>query len=141
MSSNDRTGQGLQHHQNAANAAKAAGIAKVFYTSHQGAASDSRFWPAVQHYETEQLLERAGIEFVALRNGFYTNTFDFLLGPVEQTRKITAPEDGPTTWTTHADLARATAKILADTEVVKATGKIVYLVNPRAVTLEQVAAA
>ena len=141
VSSSDRAGNGLKHHQNVIAAAKSAGIAKIYYTSHQGAAATSAFWPAVQHYNTEQELEKSGIDYVALRNGFYTNTFDFLLGPVAQTHKIVAPKDGPVNWTDHEDLALATAKILADPELVKDNGRIVYLVNPEAITLEQVAKA
>jgi uncharacterized protein YbjT (DUF2867 family) len=141
VSSSDRQGNGLKHHQNAIAAAKSAGIARIYYTSHQAAAPDSLFWPAVQHYNTELELDKSGTDYVALRNGFYTSTFDFLLGPVAQTGKIVAPQDSKTTWTDHDDLALATARILAEPSIVQGQGKVVYLVNPQAVTLEQVAEA
>jgi uncharacterized protein YbjT (DUF2867 family) len=37
-----------------------------------------------------------------------------LLGPAEQTGQVAAPEDGPVSWTAHADLAEAAAVVLAD---------------------------
>ncbi|MDT7579991.1 MAG: hypothetical protein QOK35_1255, partial [Pseudonocardiales bacterium] len=56
----------------------------------------------------------AGIPFTALRNGFYASSGLMLLGPAEQTGQVAAPEDGPVSWTAHADLAEAAAVVLAD---------------------------
>ena len=55
----------------------------------------------------------SGTPFTALRNGFYATTIPHLLGRALETGELVAPADGPVSWTAHADLAEATAIILA----------------------------
>jgi NAD(P)H dehydrogenase (quinone) len=66
------------------------------------------------HAAAERHLVQAGASFTSLRNGFYATTVPFLLGQALSTGEIVAPADWPVSWTTHADLAKATAVILAD---------------------------
>ncbi|MCP2287703.1 hypothetical protein APR08_000606 [Nocardia amikacinitolerans] len=49
-----------------------------------------------------------------MRNGFYAASAVRFLGDALQSGRVELPEDGPVTWTTHADLAEAAAVILAD---------------------------
>lgn len=106
--------EGLRLHQNAIDAARDAGARRVLYTSHMAASPDSLFPPMWTHAATEELLQQSGLPFTSLRNGFYADSARFLLGTAFQTGEVAAPQDGPVSWTTHADLAEAAAVILAD---------------------------
>ncbi|MDT0459581.1 hypothetical protein RM550_28355 [Streptomyces sp. DSM 41527] len=50
----------------------------------------------------------------SLRNGFYTTSALHFLGNAAESGRFALPADGPVAWTAHADLADATAAILAD---------------------------
>lgn len=88
-------------------AAAHAGAQRVLYTSHMAASQDSLFPPMPTHAASEQALRVAGVAFTALRNGFYASTVVRLLGDAARTGEIALPEDGPVSWTAHADLADA----------------------------------
>lgn len=79
-----------------------------------GANPASPFAPMPDHAETEAVLGAAGVPFTSLRNGFYAATTVMLLGSALQTGELVAPEDGPVSWTAHADLAEAAAIVLAE---------------------------
>ncbi|MFB9689211.1 NAD(P)H-binding protein [Amycolatopsis plumensis] len=135
--STDETGEAaVAHHVSAIEAAREAGVKRVLYTSHQGAAADSLFAPMVDHAATERRLE--GAPFTALRNGFYASTVPLLLGGALETGELAAPADGPVSWTAHADLAEAAAVILA--EEGRFDGPTPPLTAPVALDLEDVAA-
>jgi uncharacterized protein YbjT (DUF2867 family) len=53
------------------------------------------------------------ISLVFRPHPFYAHSLDWLLGPWQQTGTITAPADGPVSWTDRADAAEAAALILA----------------------------
>lgn len=111
----DQTGEAaVAQHIAAIDAARDAGAKRILYTSHQGAAEDSLFAPMADHAAAERYLSTTGTPFTALRNGFYASTVRHLLGRALETGELVAPADGPVSWTTHADLAEATAIILAD---------------------------
>ncbi|GAA3227613.1 hypothetical protein GCM10017691_18130 [Pseudonocardia petroleophila] len=77
-----------------------------------GARRDSPFAPMPAHAETEDDLRRSGVACTALRNGFYAATAVQLMGQALTTGQLVAPEDGPVSWTAHADLADAAALAL-----------------------------
>jgi uncharacterized protein YbjT (DUF2867 family) len=104
----------VAQHRAAIEAAAAAGARRVLYTSHMGASRASRFQACRDHAATEDALRNAGIPFTALRNGFYASSAARFLGQTPATGRIALPEDGPVSWTAHADLAEAAATILAD---------------------------
>jgi uncharacterized protein YbjT (DUF2867 family) len=112
VSQNDPGGDGIGLHRNAIEAAVAAGTQRILYTSHQNVRGDSPFAPAHEHAATEALLAESGVAWTSLRNGFYAHSLDWLLGPWQQTGVITAPADGPVSWTDRADAAEAAAIIL-----------------------------
>ena len=116
VSSNARAygGDTLAQHRNAIEAAGAAGVRRIVYTSHMGASADSAFPPMVDHYATEEMLSRSGMAWTALRNGFYASSGVDLLGDAFKTGVVEAPADGKVSWTAHADLAQAAAVILTD---------------------------
>lgn len=100
-------------HANAIDAAVAAGVGRILYTSHQGAALASPFIPAVVHARTEQLLEASGLGWTSLRNGFYAHSLGWLVGAWRETGRIEVPTDGPVSWTAREDAAEAAAVIIA----------------------------
>jgi len=106
--------EGAQLHRNAIDAAREAGARRLLYTSHMAVNPDSLFPPMWTHAATEELLRASGVPYTALRNGFYASSAAWLLGPAIQTGEVSGPQDGPVSWTTHADLAEAAAVILAD---------------------------
>jgi uncharacterized protein YbjT (DUF2867 family) len=100
----------------AIDAATAAGVGRVLYTSHQAASADSLFPPQRVHAATEHHLARQGVPFTALRNGFYANALGIHLDSALSTGRIVVPEDGPVSWTAHEDLAEAAAIALVEGE-------------------------
>ncbi len=113
VSSNDPGADAVALHRTAIDAAVAAGVGRVLYTSHQGAALDTPFRPGRHHAETEQLLAASGLAWTSLRNGFYAHSVGWLLGPWRETGVVTVPADGPVSWTAREDAAEAAAVILA----------------------------
>ncbi|SPT50055.1 NAD(P)H-binding protein [Actinomadura madurae] len=101
-------------HRGAIEAAEKAGVGRVLYTSHMGVNPDSPFPPMLDHAATEAVLRESGPTFTALRNGFYASTTGMLLAAAMETGELAVPEDGPVSWTAHADLAEAAAIILAE---------------------------
>lgn len=100
-------------HRNAIEAARAAGARRILYTSHMGARAGSSFAPGDQHAATEDDLARAEVPFTSLRHGFYAESCLMMVGDALRQGELRAPEDGPVSWTTRADLAEADAAILA----------------------------
>jgi len=137
ISSNSAGESAVQHHRNAIEAAKAAGARRILYTSHMGANPASPFAPMRDHAATEEILKTSGIAFTSLRNGFYSESGLMLLGDAFKTGKIIAPEDGPVSWTTHADLAEAA--VIALTNDGRLDGLTPPLTASEALDLEAIA--
>ncbi len=113
VSSSDPQADAVSLHRAAIDAAVAAGVGRILYTSHQGAAPDTPFGPGRDHAATEKLLSKSGAAWTSLRNGFYAHSLHWLLGPWRETGLITVPADGPVSWTAREDAAEAAAIILA----------------------------
>lgn len=99
----------VPQHRTAIEAARDAGVERIFYTSQMGSDPDSAFPPMRTHAATEDILRGCGVPFTALRNGFYVSSLLGMFGRAIAAGEIRAPEDGPVAWTTHADLAEAAA--------------------------------
>jgi uncharacterized protein YbjT (DUF2867 family) len=69
----------LAQHRNAVDAAVAAGVERVVYTSFLGAAPDATFTLARDHFHTEQHLRAAGLRTVALRDSLYADLLPFMV--------------------------------------------------------------
>ena len=91
----------------------------------------------VDHAATEAILQEAGVAFTSLRNGFYATTPLWLLGNAIEMGELRAPEDGPVSWTGHADLSEVTAIALSEDVL---DGITPALTASEAVDLERVAA-
>lgn len=101
-----------RRHRAAIDAAVQAGARRILYTSHMGANPASPFPPMPSHATSEALLAASGVPFTALRNGFYAASAPLFMGSAVETGQLVAPADGPVSWTAHADLAAAAARIL-----------------------------
>ena len=135
----DKLGEAaLRMHRAAIEAARAVGARRLLYTSHIGARADSPFAPASDHAATEALLTGGGAPFTSLRHGFYAESALHLIGHGLQAGEIRAPEDGPVSWTTRADLAEADAILLA--EEGRLGGVTPPLTAPEAFTMADLAA-
>jgi NAD(P)H dehydrogenase (quinone) len=84
------------------------------------------------------MLEASGVPFTSLRNGFYAESALMLAGQFLETSQVIAPEDGPVSWTTHADLAEAAA--IALTQEGKLDGLTPPLTASKALDLAALAA-
>lgn len=93
----------------AIDAAVRAGASRVLYTSHQAASPHSLFPAQPQHAASEAHLAAKGVEWTALRHGFYASTLEIFAPGAVATGELRLPEDGPFSWTAHADLAEVDA--------------------------------
>jgi NAD(P)H dehydrogenase (quinone) len=113
VSTNDPGADAVNLHRTAIDAAVIAGVRRILYTSHQGAAPDTPFGPGRDHFATEQLLADSAVAWTSLRNGFYAHSLNWVLGAWRATGVIAVPADGPVSWTAREDAAEAAALILA----------------------------
>ncbi len=113
VSASDPKADAVALHRDAVDAAVAAGVGRILYTSHQGASPDTPFGPARDHAATERMLAESGVPWTSLRNGFYAHSLAWLAGPWRETGTIAVPMDGRVSWTARADAAEAAAVILA----------------------------
>jgi uncharacterized protein YbjT (DUF2867 family) len=65
----------------AVDAAVAAGVRRVLYTSFLGAAPDSTFLLGRDHWATEEAIRESGLAFTFLRDSFYADFIPFFAGP------------------------------------------------------------
>lgn len=112
VSASDPQADAVALHRNAVEAAVDAGVGRVLYTSHQGAARNTPFGPGRDHAATEELLANSGLAWTSLRNGFYAHSLTWFLGDWRETGVIAVPADGPVSWTAREDAAEAAARIL-----------------------------
>ncbi len=138
ISSNSSGEDAVRHHRNAIEAAQAAGARRVLYTSHMGSNAASLFSPMRDHAATEAILEASGVAFTSLRNGFYAGSGIMLMGQGLQTGEVSAPGDGPVSWTAHSDLAAAA--VIALTDVNRLSGITPPLTGSEVLDLDGIAA-
>ncbi len=121
----------------AIDAARAAGAQRVLYTSHQACSNDSLFAAQPTHAATEAHLAAQGMQFTALRDGFYASTLGYFLGGALESGQLALPKDGPVSWTAHADLAEVAAAALVEEGVLD--GVTAPLTGPEMLDFDDVA--
>lgn len=135
--SSSEVGQRAPQHQNVINAAKAAGVKFIAYTSLLHADS-SPLGLHVEHVATEKALAESGIPFTLLRNGWYTENYLASAPPaLEHGVFIGSAGDGKIASATRADYAAAAAKVIAEEGH---AGKVYELAGDNAWTLSELAA-
>ncbi|NYJ73630.1 SDR family oxidoreductase [Allobranchiibius huperziae] len=125
----------LDQHRTFVDAAAAAGVRHIVYTSFQGAAPDAAFTLSRTHAATEQHIQDSGMSWTFLRDSFY---IDFLSSLPGDDGVIRGPAgDGRVAAVTRDDVARVAARILQAPE---AHARRTYdLTGPEALTLAEVA--
>ena len=135
--SSSEVGQRAPQHRNVINAAKAAGVKFIAYTSLLHA-DTSPLGLADEHIETEKMLADSGIVYTLLRNGWYTENYLASAPPaLEHGVFIGAAGDGKIASATRADYAAAAARVISEAGH---EGKVYELAGDSAWTLTQLAA-
>ncbi len=111
--SGSEVGQRLPQHTNVIEAAKAAGAARIVYTS-APRADDTTLVLAPEHRATEELLKESGVDWTILRNGWYHENYRADFDAAAQTGAVvTSAGDGRISSASRADLAEAAAVVLS----------------------------
>ncbi|MEH5014309.1 SDR family oxidoreductase [Phytobacter diazotrophicus] len=135
--SSSEVGQRAAQHRNVINAAKAAGVKFIAYTSLLHA-DKSPLGLHVEHVETEKMLTDSGIPYALLRNGWYTENY-LASAPAALAHGvfIGAAGDGKIASATRADYAAAAARVISTDGH---AGKVYELAGDSAWTLSELAA-
>ncbi|MFG6073682.1 SDR family oxidoreductase [Enterobacter ludwigii] len=135
--SSSEVGQRATQHQNVINAAKAAGVKFIAYTSLLHA-DKSPLGLHVEHVTTEKALAESGIPYALLRNGWYTENYLASAPPaLEHGVFIGAAGEGKIASATRADYAAAAAKVISGDGH---AGNVYELAGDHAWTLSELAA-
>ena len=110
-----RAGSRLQQHKNAIEAAKAAGVGHVAYTSFVNARKPGN--PSVEcfdHRDTEIFLEQSGMAFTHLRDSHYAEAVAMIIAPIAilAGRLPTSAHDGVEAMVSRDDCAAAAVAVL-----------------------------
>ena len=134
--SSSAVGQRVEQHQNAIDAAKAAGIELLVYTSianADGTAMDL----AAEHQATEKLLAESEVPHAVLRNGWYLENYtDQLPGCLQHGALLGSAGAGRVSAATRADYADAAAAVLLSEDQ---AGRVYELGGDEAFTLPELA--
>src|ERR1700759_1345984 len=107
--SGSEPGNRVAQHGNVIDAAKAAGVSRIAYTSLLRAGTSENVL-APEHKATEELLGASGIEHTVLRNGWYIENYTSQLPQyLAQGEIVGAAGDGRISGATRADYAAAAA--------------------------------
>jgi NAD(P)H dehydrogenase (quinone) len=126
----------VAQHRTFVDAAAAAGVAHLVYTSFSGAAPDATFTHGRDHWHTEQHIRASGLDFTVLRDNLYA---DFLPALAGADGVIRGPAgDGRVAAVAQDDIAEVAALVLR--EPAAHVGRSYDLTGPQALTLSEVAA-
>ncbi|MGG5171709.1 SDR family oxidoreductase [Pseudarthrobacter sp. J1738] len=125
----------LQQHFNVVDAAAAAGVEHMVYTSFFGAAPDATFTLGRDHYATEEHIRNSGMAYTFLRDNFYIDFFAALAG---EDGVIRGPAgSGTVAAVTRADVAEVAAVVLQNPS--QHRNRTYSLTGPEELTLGEVA--
>lgn len=136
--SSSEVGQRAKQHQAVIDAAKAAGVQLIAYTSLLHA-DVSPLGLAVEHKQTEAALAASGLPHVLLRNGWYSENYAMgLPGALARGTLYGAAGEGRITSASREDYAQAAAAVL--TASAPQVGKVYELAGDASYTLSELAA-
>jgi NAD(P)H dehydrogenase (quinone) len=136
--SGSEIGRRVPQHKAVIDAAKAAGVKLIVYTSLLHA-DTSLLGLADEHRQTEVLLKESGVPYVLLRNGWYTENYTASIpAALQHGALLGSAGEGRIASATRADYAAAAAAILAASE--DQGGRIYELAGDEAYTLAEFAA-
>lgn len=138
MISGTRVGFREPQHTNAVDAAKAAGIGHIVYTSFIGADPSNPSLAVKDHLFTENLLKQSGLAWTALRDAQYSEAVLDAMGPmnIATGRMISTARNGAMAFVSREDcVASAVAVLLGEGH----EGKVYNITGPELVTYGRVA--
>jgi NAD(P)H dehydrogenase (quinone) len=122
-------------HKATVEAAAAAGVRRIVYTSFVGAAPGATFTFARDHWHTEEHIRASGVEYTFLRDNIY---LDFIPNMVGEDGVIRGPAgDGRVAAVARDDVADVAARVLVESSH---SGMTYDLTGPSAFTLAEAAA-
>lgn len=118
VSGMDAPDKRIAQHRNVIEAARAAGVRKLVYTSVQGPQANSAFSPIVQsNRQTEDDVKASGLEWVIGRNGIYIEPDVEYIEKYQAAGEIAnCAGDGLCGYTTRSELAFAYARMLTESK-------------------------
>ena len=135
--SSNELGRRFAQHKNVIDAAKAAGVKQVIYTSASKATTSSLVL-APEHKATEEYLASSGLPYTVLRNNWYTENYAQSIQTARQTGTLVAAVgDGRVASASRADYAEAAAVVLVGEGH---EGKVYELTGDRAWDYDELAA-
>ncbi|KQQ99838.1 NAD(P)-dependent oxidoreductase [Arthrobacter sp. Leaf141] len=135
--SGSEVGQRVEQHRTVIEAAKAAGVELLAYTSIANA-DTTGMKLAGEHQATETLLRESGVPFVLLRNGWYLENYtEQLPGTLAQGALAGSAGDGKVSGAARADYAHAAAAVLVAGDQ---AGKVYELGGDHAFSMADLAA-
>jgi uncharacterized protein YbjT (DUF2867 family) len=129
----DRVGQ----HRSAVDAAVAAGVERVVYTSFARAAPDALVKVARDHWATEEYLRASGLRWTFLRDNLYHHALTTFVGPDGVIRGPAG--EGRVASVSHDDVADVATAVLLDERSRAHDGRTYDLTGPEALTLHEAA--
>ncbi len=138
ISSSEIGSRRVAQHRNVVEAARAAGVASLAYTSILHADKNPMVL-AAWHRETESLIRASGVPFVLLRNGWYSENYTTnAIAAATQGTLLGAASNGRISSAARADFALAAAAVLAMPGI--QSGRIYELAGDTSYTLDDLAA-
>jgi NAD(P)H dehydrogenase (quinone) len=130
----------LQQHYDAVDAAVAAGVERIVYTSFLGAKHDAVFTLVRQHAATEDRIRAAGVRYTFLRHSMYADFVPFFATLQDGRAVIAAPAgEGRVSFVSRDDLADVGAAALLD-DSGALDGQALEVTGPEALSLAEAAA-
>jgi uncharacterized protein YbjT (DUF2867 family) len=130
----------LEQHFAAVDAAAAAGVQRIVYTSFVGAHPDAAFTLVRQHHATEERIRATGIRHTILRHNMYADFVPFFATVEDDGAVIAAPAgEGRVGFVSRDDLADVATAVLLRTDT-DLDGQTLDVTGPEAITLAEAAA-
>jgi NAD(P)H dehydrogenase (quinone) len=130
----------LQQHLDAVDAAVAAGVQRIVYTSFLHASPDAVFTLVRQHAATEERIRASGVRYTFLRHGMYADFVPFFATRQDGRAVIAAPAaDGRASFVSRDDLAHVGAAVLLE-GAGRFDGQALEVTGPEALSLADAAA-
>jgi uncharacterized protein YbjT (DUF2867 family) len=126
----------VERHKTFIDAAVAAGIGRLVYTSFMSAAPDAVFTLARDHWATEEHIRASGLPFTFLRDNLYADFLPFMVGDDGVIRGPAG--DGRAAVVAQDDIADAAVAVLRDAAA--HAGRTYDLSGPQALTFAEMAA-
>ena len=128
----------VQQHENVVNAAKAAGVKHIIYTSVLKATATLKFTEGIDHWHTEAMLKQSGITYTVLRHTFYAEVLPLFFGGALQSGQwYYAAGDAKVNFASRADMAEAIANVAA--KPAPHANKIYEITSGRSYTFQEIA--